>query len=238
MSDANVAAQIIEQTGFAILRGVVNEVILKDLTRAVERLPENEAVRLKGKRPFAIRNLLEIVPLTRQVAHGEPVTSLAKMVLGANLKLVRALFFDKLPEANWKVVWHQDLTIAVKKRMDLEGFGPWTTKAGVTHVQPPNHVLEKMLTVRVHLDDSHAENGALKVISGSHKRGRLCQAGVDEFVKTATATICEVPKGGVLLMRPLLLHASSVSRSPVHRRVLHFEFSSGKLPEGLQWYEQ
>jgi ectoine hydroxylase-related dioxygenase (phytanoyl-CoA dioxygenase family) len=227
----------LKQNGFAILPGVVDAPTLLNLTNALERLPTTNAVRLKGGSLFGIRNLLEVVPLTRLLAESDPLLSLAHMVLGKNAKLVRGLFFDKPPQANWKVAWHQDLTIAVEKRINLEGFGPWTKKAGVTHVQPPTYVLEGMLALRIHLDDCDTRNGALMVISGSHKRGRLTQEAISVWTKTETPTVCEVPRGGVLLMKPLLLHSSSACDRPLHRRVIHFEFSSSGLPEGLSWYE-
>jgi ectoine hydroxylase-related dioxygenase (phytanoyl-CoA dioxygenase family) len=125
----------------------------------------------------------------------------------------------------------------VEKRIELEGFGPWTTKAGVTHVQPPIAVLEGMLALRVHLDDCHTWNGALRVVPGSHKFGRLSQEAISVRIKTEMPMVCEVPRGGVLLMKPLLLHSSSVSATPLQRRVIHFEFSSSDLPGGLSWHE-
>lgn len=238
MIDSAAIVDSLKQNGFAVLRTVVDATTLMDLTRALERPPVTDAVRLKGKRPFGIRNLLEVVPLTRRLAESDALLSLARIVLGENGRLVRGLFFDKPAQANWKVAWHQDLTIAVEKRIDVEGFGPWTTKAGVTHVQPPIAVLEGMLALRVHLDDCDTWNGALRVMSGSHKRGRLSQEAIFDCVKTEMPVVCEVPRGGVVLMKPLLLHSSSVSARPFHRRVVHFEFSSSELPEGLSWYEQ
>jgi ectoine hydroxylase-related dioxygenase (phytanoyl-CoA dioxygenase family) len=238
MIDPTAIRDSLKQNGFVVLPKVVDASTLMDLTTALERPPVTDAVRLKGKIPFGIRNLLDVVPRTRQLAESDDLMSLARTALGPNAKLVRGLFLDKPPQANWKVAWHQDLTIAVAKRIEIEGFGPWTTKAAVTHVQPPIGVLEGMLALRVHLDDCDIWNGALKVMSGSHKRGRLSQGGISECIKTETPTVCEVPRGGVLLMKPLLLHSSSVSSRPFHRRVIHFEFSSGDLPEGLSWYEQ
>jgi len=235
--DSAAIVDSVNQNGFAVLPEVVNASSLLDLTKALERLPVTDAVRLKRNRPFGIRNLLEVVPITRRVAESEALTSLARILLGENAKLVRGLFFDKPPQANWKVAWHQDLTIAVEKRMDMEGFGPWTKKAGVMHVQPPIAVLEGMLALRVHLDDCGIWNGALRVMSGSHTRGRLSQESISDCIKTEVPVVCEVPRGGVLLMKPLLLHASSVSARPFHRRVVHFEFSSSDLPGGLSWYE-
>ncbi len=237
MIDAAAIANSLEQNGFAVLPAVVDASTLLNLTRALEQLPVTDAVRLKNKRPFGIRNLLEVVPLTRRLAESDALVSLARTVLGQNAKLVSGLFFDKPPQANWKVAWHQDLSIAVEKRIDLGGFGPWTTKAGVTHVQPPVAVLERMLALRVHLDDCNTWNGALRVMSGSHKRGRLSQEAISYCIRTKVPVVCEVPRGGVLLMKPLLLHSSSASSSPFHRRVIHFEFSSSELPGGLSWYE-
>ncbi len=228
----------LEQEGFAIVHRVVDASTIMDLIQAVERLPATEALRLREKRPFGIRNLLEVVPLARRLGNSDALMSLARMALGKNAKLVRGLFFDKPPQANWKVVWHQDLTIAVGGKVDMEAFGPWTTKAGVPHVQPPASVLEGMIALRVHLDDSDASNGALKVISGSHKYGRISLEGIADLVGKATPTVCAVPSGGILLMRPLLLHSSSAGSNPFHRRVIHFEFSASQLPQGLEWYEQ
>lgn len=237
MIDTTAITDSLEQNGFAVLPTVVDASTLLDLTRALERPPVTDAVRLKNKSLFGIRNLLEVVPLTRRLAESDALLSLARIVLGENAKLVRGLFFDKPPQVNWKVTWHQDLTIAVVQRMDLEGFGPWTVKAGVTHVQPPVAVLERMLALRVHLDDCCIWNGALRVIPGSHKRGRLSQEAISDCIRKEMPVVCDVPKGGVLLMKPLLLHSSSVSATPFHRRVVHFEFSSSELPGGLSWYE-
>jgi ectoine hydroxylase-related dioxygenase (phytanoyl-CoA dioxygenase family) len=92
-------------------------------------------------------------------------------------------------------------------------------------------------TIRVHLDDCDIWNGALRVIWGSHKRGRLSHEAISDCIKTEVPAVCAMPRGGVLLMKPLLLHSSSVSAKPFHRRVIHFEFASSELPEGLRWYE-
>lgn len=237
MINSTYIVNALEQEGFAIVNHVVDASTVLDLIKAVERLPVTEALRLREKRPFAIRNLLEVVPLARRLGTSDALMSLARMALGKNAKLVRGLFFDKPPQANWKVVWHQDLTIAVEGKVDMEAFGPWTTKAGVTHVQPPASVLEGMIALRVHLDDSDASNGALKVIPGSHKHGRMSLEGIADLVGKAIPMVCAVPRGGVLLMRPLLLHSSSAGLRPFHRRVIHFEFSASQLPHGLEWYE-
>ncbi len=113
---------------------------------------------------YAMRNVLNLVPASRTLAESEPLTRLTRAVLGPGAFVVRGLLFDKTPEANWGVPWHQDLTIAVKARTEAAGYGPWTVKAGIPHVQPPVAVLEQMLTVRVHLDESDEPRGPLRVI--------------------------------------------------------------------------
>jgi len=151
---------------------------------------------------------------------------------------VRALFFDKVPDANWKVPWHQDITIAVRERIDTLGFSGWSEKDGVPHVHPPEHVLNEMLSLRIHLDDCGQDNGPLRVLPGTHNKGVLGSEGI-EFHKLQNAeVICNAKAGDVLAMRPLLLHASSPAKSPSHRRVIHIEYACSPLPAGLNWHEQ
>lgn len=185
---------------------------------------------------YGVRNLLNLFPDVRKFAEGAEVKSLIESILDENAKPVRAIFFDKTPEANWKVPWHQDLTIAVKERRATENFTAWTRKAGIEHVQPPVSVLEKMLTVRIHLDDADEANGALKVVPKSHKHGRLTASEIQEFLKANKAELCRIKRGDAFLMKPLVLHQSSAGTSPKHRRVIHIEFSADKLPGGLEWY--
>jgi len=175
------------------------------------------------------------VPEVRSLAKSPAVRALVDPVLGPKAFPVRGIMFDKPPEANWKVPWHQDLSITVKEKKGVSGFGSWSRKAGVLHVQPPDSVLQNMLAVRIHLDDCGESNGAVRVIPGSHLQGRLNTEQIQRF-STARAVFCAVAVGGALLMRPLLLHASSASVSPFHRRVIHLEFASGALPRGLEWH--
>ena len=182
-----------------------------------------------------IRNLLELVPSIRTLAQSPEIRSLVTPILGERAHVVRGIFFDKQPTANWKVPWHQDLTIAVKNRLEIPDFHPWSVKAGIPHVRPPVAILEQMLTVRIHLDRTDESNGALKVIPGSHLQGRLTAPEIDRW-KQSPAISCNCQAGGILLMRPLLLHASSIAISPNHRRVIHLEYASQPLPSGLEWY--
>ena len=150
---------------------------------------------------------------------------------------VRGIYFDKRPETNWLVAWHQDLTLALNEKVEVPGFGPWSMKEGVPHVQPPMRLLEQMLAVRLHLDDTDADNGALRVLSGTHRLGRLNAEAIQSCRETQEEVLCEAKAGDVLLMRPLLLHASSRSTSLRRRRVLHIEFAGFQLPKPLEWHE-
>lgn len=154
----------------------------------------------------------------------------------AGCHLTKAIYFDKPAQSNWLVAWHQDLMVNVDCRLDLPGFGPWTSKANWVQVQPPVAVLENTVTVRLHLDDCDATNGALKAVPGSHQHGVVPAETI--ATQTATATACAVLAGGAMLMKPLLLHASGRSTSAWPRRVLHLEFSATELPAGLAWRER
>jgi len=163
------------------------------------------------------------------------VRHIPEAVLGTACFVTRAILFDKTPESNWKVPWHQDLAIAVAERRELPGFGPWSVKDGIVHVQPPTSVLAEMVTVRVHVDDCGLENGPVRVLPRTHDFGKLDPAGIERLRSSTTEVACTARRGGLLAFRPLLLHASSASTNPRRRRVAHFEFAATDLPEGLDW---
>ena len=214
----------VEEDGFAIF----HECLARE---CIERLCSD-----LGERKHAQRNLL-CVPTVRKLATSEAVKELISPILGNGCFAVRGILFNKTPNSNWKVVWHQDRTIAVRERKDVLHFGAWSTKAGVCHVQPPASVMGKMLAVRLHLDESNEDNGPLRVIPGSHKEGCLSAEQI-ALCKERATFVCTVHKGGAILMRPLLVHASSRSLKPEWRRVIHLEFAADDLPDGLEWHDR
>jgi len=165
----------------------------------------------------------------------EALLALSAKYMKNTPRAVLAIFFDKSPDTNWLVTWHQDLTIAVKEKREVEGFGPWSVKDGLPHVQPPAELLERMVTLRLHLDDADAENGALRVLLGTQALGKLDSDRIQSLRIEIPEHLCAAKAGDVLLMRPLLLHASGKSTSTRHRRILHIEFADFDLPGGLQW---
>ena len=227
----------IERDGFVIIPAVLDAATVERLCDQLADVGTDEATSRRAGRAFGIRNLLNEVPATREFANSHAMRLFVEPVLGTCAKVVRGVYFDKHKDANWKVAWHQDLTIAVSNRQEVEGYGPWSLKAGIQHVQPPVSILENMLTVRVHLDHTDESNGALRVFPGSHRQGRMNTETIEKWKEQRTDTICSVNSGGAMLMRPLLLHASSAAAIPRHRRVLHFEYCSSRLAAELEWYE-
>jgi ectoine hydroxylase-related dioxygenase (phytanoyl-CoA dioxygenase family) len=227
----------LERDGFAIVPGVTEPATVGRLIQALENVSDSGSVR-RRESVYGIRNLLDIVPEVRELAASRSVRALVEPVLGPDAFPVRGILFDKTPGANWNVVWHQDMTIAVQERRETPGFGPWSEKAGVTHVQPPPSILEGMLSLRLHLDTCDEDNGPLRVLPGSHRYGRLDAAATRQWRHEHPEVVCTVPTCGALLMRPLLLHASSDSRRPGHRRVIHIDFAAEDLPFGLRWHTQ
>lgn len=215
----------LERDGFALFPSVVRR-------QAVEAL-----ITLLGPVIGAGRRGLLALPEVAALARSPRVLDLVRPHLPQEPLPVRAIYFDKSPEANWLVPWHQDLSLAVRECADVPGFGPWSAKEGVPHVQPPVGLLERMLAVRVHLDDAGTDNGALRVLPGTHRLGRLSAERIQELRATVPEQTCVALAGDALLMRPLLLHASGRSTSPRHRRVLHLEYAAFDLPENLRWHE-
>jgi ectoine hydroxylase-related dioxygenase (phytanoyl-CoA dioxygenase family) len=227
--------QAVDEDGFAILAGVLSAESVTEIIDQFQDVAPSKYTKQRGQSCFGIRNLLEVVPAVKDLATSATLRSLVDPIAGASAQPVRAIFFDKTDKANWKVVWHQDLSIAVRTRKEVPGFSNWTLKAGVVHVQPPVSILEQILTVRIQLDSTDENNGALKVIRGSHKHGRLTSAASEQLRNDSRPVVCSARKGDAMLMRPLLLHASSASNNPDHRRVIHLEYSSAILPGGLEW---
>jgi ectoine hydroxylase-related dioxygenase (phytanoyl-CoA dioxygenase family) len=216
MQPTDTAAEV-KDLGFSTVEAILTEPEIADL---LEQMPQIRA---------GMRNLLTL-PFVFELAQHPKLLQLVYSVLGPNAFPFKATFFDKKPEANWLVPWHQDLTIPVDRHIQHPDWGPWSTKAGVLFVQPPTSVLEGILALRVHLDSCLPNNGALKVLPKTHQMGRLFPAKITELRQQIPAHICAVDAGGILLMRPLLLHASSKSSVNSHRRVIHFEYTAQALP--------
>lgn len=183
-----------------------------------------------------VRNLITHPTVVALLSH-ERLGKYLWSLIGRDLVAVKATLFDKTTDANWRVQWHQDRTVAVKERLDVQGYGPWSTKSGALHVEAPEEVLAQMLAIRIYLDECGMENGPLRAVPGSHRLGKLDPAALEKVVAAGPLIDLPVRRGGFLLMRPLLVHASAAARAPEHRRVLHIEFAPKEAISPLKWHE-
>lgn len=169
------------------------------------------------------------------LAAGHTLQRIAADLVGSSATPVRAVLFDKTERANWSLTWHQDRTIVVRDRREAEGFGPWSTKAGLFHVEPPFRVLERMATLRLHLDDVDEGNAPLLIAPGSHKLGRVSEADIPALVERAGSVSCLANAGDVWAYSTPILHASKAATRPRRRRVLQLDYSNHGLDNGLEW---
>lgn len=156
-------------------------------------------------------------------------------LLPSSAVAVQCTYFEKTPARNWLVPLHQDLSIPVANRVDHPALRGWSEKDGALFVQPPAHLLQELLAVRLHLDPCQAEDGPLRVVPATHQAGVLTPRNAQALRDASGEVSCLADVGTALAMRPLLLHASSKSTSNRQRRVLHFVFGPATLPWGLAW---
>jgi hypothetical protein len=220
MSDSDLR---FERDGAERLAGVARDV-LPALMAVAGRTEVIAGARLQGD-----------VELARLLDGSGAIGRIAAERQGSAARPVRAILFDKSPQTNWGLGWHQDRTIAVRTRREAPGFGPWTVKRGMPHVAPPIGLLERMLTIRAHLDDVSADNAPLLVAPGSHRFGRIAEDDIAGVVPECGISECLAEAGDVWLYATPILHASEASRKPQRRRVLQIDYAAEELPGGLEW---
>jgi hypothetical protein len=179
--------------------------------------------------------LLNLPALSALLGPEAPVGRLAARHLGAEARPVRTILFNKTADRNWSLAWHQDRTIAVRRRIDTPAFKNWTVKSGIHHVEPPFSLLDRMLTIRVHLDDTGPENAPLLICPGSHRLGRIPEPEIAGIVDKLGTFPCLAARGDAWLYASLILHASEPASTPRSRRVVHVDYSADALPNGLEW---
>lgn len=184
-----------------------------------------------GKRLSSV----DIDPISEVLEGAGSVGLLASKLLSAPAFPVRALLFDKGMQSNWTLAPHQDRTIAVAAHHDVPGFGPWTLKEGQIHVQPPQSVIDAMVTLRVHIDQVDARNAPLEVIAGSHRSGRLTEDAIKKLTKVARPMECLAESGDVWAYRTAIVHWSRASQGKGRRRVLQVDYACDDLPHPLEW---
>jgi ectoine hydroxylase-related dioxygenase (phytanoyl-CoA dioxygenase family) len=217
---------IVEQ-GFVTIPGALTP---EDVDGLLEELSQTTLARSRAGLRHAMR-LASVAALARDAR----LLGIAREILGSGAFPFRATLFDKSPRSNWLVVWHQDTALPLRERRDVPGWGPWSVKDGVNYAHAPASALSQVLALRIHLDDSTADNGPLRVLPGTHTLGVLTDEATHELATQVSAVDCLIPQGGVLAMRPLIVHASSKSQGGNPRRVLHIEYAASPLTtEGLE----
>ena len=229
----------IETEGFTIIANVYSEVEIENLISVIEKVTElgtEKSTFRQSEDLFAIRQFHKEIPESLNYIFTHKLKEIITTNFGENYFITKSIFFDKPEKSNWFVSYHQDLTISVNKKIEIENFENWTNKQNQFAVQPPKEILENNFTIRIHLDKTTKENGALKVLNKSHKKGIYRTENVN--IENETETICEVEKGGIMIMKPLIFHASNKTTNNERRRVIHIEFSNQILPNELEWSEK
>ncbi|TZF99711.1 phytanoyl-CoA dioxygenase family protein (plasmid) [Chryseobacterium panacisoli] len=226
----------IQEYGFTVINTMFSQTELEEINHVLQHIDTSKENFRKSEDLFAIRQFLKEVPEIKNLVFNENIQRVIKEIFGEKYFVVKSIYFDKPETSNWYVAYHQDLTISVDKKLDLPDFGPWTTKKNQFAVQPPLDILENIYTIRIHLDDTDENNGALKVVPKSHAKGIYRPETIDWTIETEE--ICNVEKGGIMIMKPLTLHGSNRTTNGKKRRVIHIEFSDRELPEVLQWSER
>lgn len=224
------------ENGFTTVDNIYSDKEIEQILLTIEHADNDKETFRKSAELFAIRQFLKEIPETKNLVFNDNLKSVVKQLLGDSYFVVKSVYFDKPETSNWYVSYHQDLTISVDKKIELDNFGPWTAKQNQFSVQPPIDILENIYTIRIHLDHTNENNGALRVIPKSHLKKIYRPETIDWT--TETEMTCKVSKGGIMIMKPLILHSSSRTTNNKKRRVIHIEFSNQELPTKLKWAER
>jgi ectoine hydroxylase-related dioxygenase (phytanoyl-CoA dioxygenase family) len=226
----------VSEHGFAVVDGVYSPTEIDAIRDVLGGKDHSGTNFRKSAELFAIRQFLKEVPEVIPALFTARFCELIKELFGREYFVAKSIYFDKPGGSNWFVAYHQDLTISVDRKADVSGYGPWTVKPGYFSVQPPVHILRNNFTVRIHLDDTDKDNGALRVLPGTHLNGVVKAGTIAPDI--SDEVVCDVSAGGVMIMKPLLMHASGRTTDSRSRRVIHIEFGADELLGGLKWAER
>ncbi|MBN8790441.1 MAG: phytanoyl-CoA dioxygenase family protein [Terrimonas sp.] len=225
----------LNENGFTTIADIYSMQEVQQIISIIDEADKTKDTFRKSNDIFAIRQFLKEIPDAGELIFNHKLKRVITGLFGSKYFVVKSIYFDKPESSNWYVSYHQDLTISVDHKVAYKGFTRWTTKYNQFAVEPPVEYLENIFTIRIHLDDTNVNNGALKVVPGSHARGIYRPETIDW--RKASEKVCEVPAGGIMIMKPLLLHSSGRTTNFKRRRVIHIEFADKALPQGMQWAE-
>lgn len=230
------AKQELKEKGYSVLESVYTSSEVNNIKSIINNIDSNGISCNETKGLFAIRKLLIISPELKEFLFNGNFKSIIRYIGSDDYFITKAIYFDKPSESNWFVPFHQDISISSSNKANIKGYKNWTLKKGQYGVQPPVEILESIFTVRIHLDNTTKENGALKVLANSHKKGIVRND--NPLLDKKIFIFSPVNAGGVMLMKPLLFHASNRTINNKRRRVIHLEFSNKELKEPLEWLEK
>ena len=214
-------------TGYSINQEVFDRA---EMTRVIKALDQAPIIRSRAGARHVLR-----MSVVRELAIDPRLLRRAAHFVGSAPTPFRATLFDKSQASNWVVVWHQDTALPLRARVEDPSWGPWSVKSGVLYAHAPAWALGTVIALRVHLDDSTAANGPLRVLPGTHERGVLSDADIEGLAREVRPVECLAAMGGVVAMRPLTVHASSKATDGQSRRVLHIEYAAATyLGSGIE----
>ncbi|MGE0643051.1 MAG: phytanoyl-CoA dioxygenase family protein [Nitrospira sp.] len=205
------------EDGYAIIPGVLSK---NDCERLLDELAGWTVDRSRA----GIQHLMKCPPIS-SLAQDKRLHALAKAALTGTATPFRAPLFEKTPKSNWLVAWHQDTALPIERKFASPEWGPWSKKSGIIYAHAPAWALDRIVTLRIQLDPGAQHDGSLRVIPRSHLKGVLSDSEIHRLTEHEIPAECLVPQGGVLIMKPLIIHASSKSRSNAPRRVVHIEYA-------------
>lgn len=226
----------LEKDGYSVVSSLFSEEEISEILNCIENTEQTGNAFMQTRDLFAIRQLIKNVPQLSELLFTESMTRLIYDLFESTYFLTKAIYFDKPSESNWFVAYHQDLSISVNQKVNVPNYSNWTFKKGQYGVQPPLKILQDTITLRVHLDNTDRDNGALKIIPKSHQKGIIRKD--SKNWNTKDEVVCEAAKGSVMLMKPLTLHASNRTTNGKKRRVIHLEFNKNELTKPLDWLER
>ncbi|WP_316742165.1 phytanoyl-CoA dioxygenase family protein [Pedobacter antarcticus] len=236
MADTSIYRTQIDEKGFVTINNIFSVSEVEKILQLIDQADTSAKTFRKSADLFAIRQFIKEVPEIGKLILNDEFKRLIHGIFGSDYFIVKSIYFDKPEQSNWFVSYHQDLTISVNRKAEIDNYSKWTVKQDQFSVQPPLVILAQTYTVRIHLDDTNENNGALKVIPGSHLKGIYRADDIDW--SNESEHVCEVRKGGIMIMKPLLLHSSSRTTNNNKRRVIHIEFCNQELHEELKWAER
>jgi ectoine hydroxylase-related dioxygenase (phytanoyl-CoA dioxygenase family) len=210
--------QQVDDRGFAVISGIFEE-------DRVTLLAENLATANLRRSRAGVRHVLGHAAVA-SLAKDQQLLEVARCILGPGAYPFRATMFEKTTNANWLVVWHQDTALPLRHQQETAGWGPWSVKEDVIYAHAPASALSQVVALRVHLDDSTSQNGPLRVLPATHTLGVLSDDAIHQLAQDIAPVECCVPRGGIVAMKPLVVHSSSKSQSECARRVLHIEYAA------------